>query len=308
MNLSWIADVAANEEGAAATVKEAVVEEVAGFIEDAGNVAGSVVSSLPSLTTKLLLAGLAIFIGCIVLRIGRKMIPSIIRFRGQNSKQSVHQVQTLKSLVSSVFNYIVYFIIITVVLSLFGVNVSSLLAVAGVGGIAIAFGAQTLVKDIISGCFIWLEGSLAVGDIVDINGMQGEVENIAIRATTLRNFNGNIIVIPNGDIRTLTNMSRDFKRAIVDVRCPYEVSQDRIVAILKEEMDIAAREVIGLVEVPEVMSILSFETDCVLVRVAAKCPVGEHWRIERDLRLRIKARFDKEGIVMPHYVKPIVSQ
>jgi len=199
-----------------------------------------------------------------------------------------------------------YFIIVTVVLSLFGVNVSSILAVAGVGGIAISFGAQTLVKDIISGMFIWAEGSISVGDIVDINGLQGTVESIAIRATVIRNYNGNIYTIPNGDIRTVTNMSRGYKRAIVDVRCPYEADQARIVAILTDEMEKAGREIEGLSAAPEVMSVLSFEPDAVMVRVAAQCPVGENWRIERDIRTRIKERFDKEGIVMPHYQKPPV--
>ena len=284
-----------------------VVSQVGDMIETAGNKAGNIVSGLPLLTTKLLMAALAIFVACIVIRIGRRMIDSIVRMRGLRGRQTERQVSTVKSLVTSIFNYIMYFIIATVVLSIFGVNVSSLLAVAGVGGIAIVFGAQTLVKDVISGVFIWLEGSITVGDIVDINGLQGEVESVAIRTTVVRNYNGNIYVIPNGDIRTLTNMSRTFKRAIVDVRCPYEEDQARIVAILQEEMEKAGREIEGLEAAPDVMSILSFETDCVLVRVAAQCPIGEHWRIERDLRTRIKARFDQEGIVMPHYQKPVVQ-
>lgn len=288
------------------TVHE-VVEQVGDMIETAGNKAGSFFSNLPMLTTRLLMAGLAIFVACIVLRIGRRMITSIVRVRGQRGKKSPQQVNTLKSLVTSIFNYIMYFIIITMVLSIFGVNVSSILAVAGVSGIAIAFGAQTLVKDIISGLFIWIEGSISVGDIVDINGFQGEVESIAIRTTVVRNYNGNMIVIPNGDIRTLTNMSRDFKRAIVDIRCPYEVSQQRIVAILQDEMEKAGEEMTQLMETPQVMSILSFQADAVIVRIAARCPIGEHWGVERELRSRVKARFDAEGIVMPHYQKPVVQ-
>jgi len=146
-----------------------------------------------------------------------------------------------------------------------------------------------------------------VGDIVDINGLQGEVETIAIRTTSIRNYNGNIYTIPNGDIRSFTNMSRDFKRAIVDIRCPYEADQARIVKILEEEMEIAGGEIDGLTSIPEVMSILSFDADAVVVRIAVQCPVGEHWRIERDLRTRVKARFDREGIVMPHYQKVVIK-
>jgi small conductance mechanosensitive channel len=260
------------------------------------------------LTTRLLMAALVIFLGVIIIRIGRRMIASIVRMRSQKGVHTVQQVSTIKSLATSVFNYIMYFIIVTVVLSILGVNVTSILAVAGVGGIAISFGAQTLVKDIISGMFIWMEGSITVGDVVTINDLSGVVESIAIRTTVVRDYNGNIYVIPNGDIRTITNMSRDFKRAIVDVRCPYEEDQARIVGILEDEMEKAGEEIDGLTSVPEVMSILSFDTDAVVVRIAVQCPVGQHWRFERDIRTRVKARFDKEGIEMPHYQKLIINK
>ena len=284
-----------------------VVDEMGDIIEHAGDRAGNLLSNLPMLTTRLLMAALVIFLGVIIIRIGRRMIASIVRMRSQKGVHTVQQVSTIKSLATSVFNYIMYFIIVTVVLSILGVNVTSILAVAGVGGIAISFGAQTLVKDIISGMFIWMEGSITVGDVVTINDLSGVVESIAIRTTVVRDYNGNIYVIPNGDIRTITNMSRDFKRAIVDVRCPYEEDQARIVGILEDEMEKAGEEIDGLTSVPEVMSILSFDTDAVVVRIAVQCPVGQHWRIERDIRTRVKARFDKEGIEMPHYQKLIIN-
>lgn len=213
-----------------------VVDEMGDLIEHAGDKAGNLLTNLPVLTTRLLLSALAIFLGVILIRIGRHMISSIIRMRSQKGVHTVQQVSTIKSLTISVFNYIMYFIIVTIVLSIMGVNVTSILAVAGVGGIAISFGAQTLVKDIISGMFIWMEGSITVGDVVTINDLSGVVESIAIRTTVVRDYNGNIYIIPNGDIRTITNMSRDFKRAIVDIRCPYEADQAHIVSILEEEM------------------------------------------------------------------------
>lgn len=294
--------IALAEEGAS-PVQDAM-NEVGDIIESAGDTAGSLLVKLPKVTTLLLMAALAIFVGVILIRLGRRMIGSIVKLRGQKSMKNAAQMNTVRALVTSVFNYIMYFIIVTVVLSIFGVNVTSILAVAGVGGIAISFGAQTLVKDIISGMFIWIEGSITVGDIVNINDLSGTVETIAIRTTTVRDYNGNLYVIPNGDIRTLTNMSRGYKRAIVDIRCPYEADQAHIVEILKEEMEKAGKEIEGITDAPEVMSILSFDTDAVVVRLAVQCPVGENWRIERDLRSRVKARFDAEGIVMPHYQKP----
>ena len=263
----------------------------------------ALVNWLPEVAATLLLIVLIVFLGMIAMRIGRRVISSIID-RTTQGKQNPGQVNTVRSLVTSIFNYIVYFIIFTAVMSLLGVDVSSLLAVAGVGGVAISFGAQALVKDVISGLFLWIEGSIVVGDLVKINNLEGQVESIAIRTTVVRDFSGNVYTIPNGDIRTITNMSRDFRRASVSIRCPYEENQERMVRIITEEMEKAGREIEGLDETPTVLSIASFDTDAVIVQISAKCPLGEQWRIERDIRTRIKNRFDKEGIVMPHYTKP----
>jgi len=292
---------------AATPAPEFVETTAVDVIETMSTKAEGLISGIPIIVTRLALAAFVIFIGCIVIRIGRKMISHIVDARGEKNDETSQQMDTLRSLITSIFNYVLYFIIITVVLGVFGVDISSILAVAGVGGIAIGFGAQTLVKDVISGFFIWMEGSIAVGDIVEVNGLMGEVESIAIRTTVIRNNNGNLYSIPNGDIRTVTNMSREFKRALVDIRCPYDVPLERTVSILKDEMEIAGREVEGLDDPPEVLSVLSFDPDAMIIRLAAKCPVKENWRIERDLRSRVKNRFDKEGIEMPHYQRPVVQ-
>ena len=99
-------------------------------------------------------------------------------------------------------------------------------------------------------------------------------------------------------------MSRGFKRAIVNVPCPYDENTERLVDMIREEMEIAATEIEGIDSVPDVMSIVSFEQNSLTVQVAVPCPVGQHWRVERDIRSRIKARFDREGIIMPHYTIP----
>ncbi len=174
------------------------------------------------------------------------------------------------------------------------------MAVAGVGGVAIGFGAQTFIKDVISGIFLLLEGSIVVGDVVEINGLSGEVEYIAIRTTKVRSPKGNQYVIPNGDIRTVINMTRSYQMAVIDVRCPYEASVDRLTAILREEMEACWREIEGLDAPPDVLGVIAFEVDAMLIRVSAPCAIKENWRIERELRRRIKERFDREGVMMPH--------
>ena len=283
---------------------EQVANDLKDTVSSAAVSAGNLLDHFPQVLSRLLIAGVVLIIGLIILKLGKLIIAVLARKRGKNSRLSSQRSETFRSIITSVFSYLMFFILATVILRLFGVDVTSLLAAAGVVGIALAFGAQTLVKDLLSGLFIWGEGTIAVGDLVSINGLDGTVESITIRTTSIRNYNGNVYSIPNGDIRTITNMSRNFKRAIVNVPCPYEENQERLVSMVREEMEIAAREVDGMKTVPDVMSIVAFDRNAVRLQVAVVCPVGEHWRIEREIRTRIKARFDREGIVMPHYSFP----
>ncbi len=284
-----------------------LIESMSDTLESAGQAAGQLINNLPIWFSRLLLAAVVILLGAVVIRFGRSLINRLVQGRKGASVKSPGQRETLRSLVISVFNYTMYFILITVVLGIFGVNVTSMIAVAGVGGIAIGFGAQTLVKDVISGIFLWVEGNITVGDIVEVNGLSGEVEAIAIRTTTIRNYSGNLYVIPNGDIRTVTNMTRSYKRAIVDIRLPYEEKLDRLLAILTDEMEKVSAEVPGLSEVPQVLGVLSYEPDAIIVRIAAMCSVKENWGIEREMRKRVKERFDTENIQMPHIQKITVQ-
>ena len=285
-------------------VGEQVASDLKDTVSSAAETAGDWLSRMPQVVSRTLLALAVLAAGLIAWKIGKLIIRKVSLGRAKKNRVNAGRSETSRSILSSIFSYLMFFIVTAVILRLFGVDVTSMLAAAGVVGVAIAFGAQTLVKDILSGLFIWGEHSMSVGDIVNINDLSGTVEAITIRTTSIRNFNGNVFIIPNGDIRTVTNMSRGFKRAIVDIPCPYEENQERLIAMIREEMETAALEVDGIKEIPAVMSIVAFDKNSVRVQVAVPCPVGEHWRIERDLRTRIKARFDREGIVMPHYSVP----
>ena len=223
-----------------------VANDLKETVNDAAKSAGGFLSHLPQLVSRLLIAGAVLIVGLLLLKLGKLIIVKVSRRRCQNGRVNTQRSETFRSIITSVFSYIMFFILATIILRLFGVDVTSILAAAGVVGIALAFGAQTLVKDLLSGLFIWGEGSIAVGDLVSINGLDGTVETITIRTTSIRNYNGNIYCIPNGDIRTITNMSRGFKRAIVNIPCPYEENQERLVNMVKEEMEIAAKEVEGM--------------------------------------------------------------
>lgn len=277
------------------------LKEVAGAAKERTN---TVFQNLPALLTRAAIALGVLLAGVVIFRIIRFLIRKIMHARSNASPDSVRKIETSRSIITSVISYLWYFVVVAVALRLIGLDLTSILAAAGVVGIAIAFGAQTMVQDLLSGLFIWGEGSITVGDIVTLNGMSGTVESISIRTTTIRDFNGNVYTIPNGDIRAVTNLSRGFKRAVVTIPCPYEENQERLVQMIREEMETAAKEIEGIDTVPEVMSIVSFEQNAVNLQIAVVCPVGEHWRVERDIRTRVKARFDREGIVMPHYTLP----
>lgn len=283
---------------------EQVVNELTDTVSSAAETGRDLMQHLPKVVSNLLMSAAVLIAGLIILKLGKLLISWIARRRGKKSPVAAQRSETFRSIVSSIFSYIMFFVLVTVILALFDVDVTSILAAAGVVGIALAFGAQTLVKDLLAGLFIWGERSIVVGDIVSVNDLSGVVEAITIRTTSIRNYNGNLFIIPNGEIRTVTNMSRSYKRAIVSIPCPYEENQERLVQMIREEMDIAAKEVEGIETSPEVMSIVSFDNNSVQVQVAAVCPIGEHLRIGREIRTRIKARFDKEGIIMPHYAVP----
>jgi len=291
---------------AKATAAPGISDQVVNELRDAANTAKNKTSeffqNLPVFLTRLAIAAAVLVALIFLVRFIRMLIRKAARRRGK--PEVIHQNETSRSIVASVVSYIGYFIAVGVFLGILGLDITQILAAAGVVGIAIAFGAQTMVKDLLAGVLIWVEKSITIGDVVTVNDLSGTVEAISIRTTTIRNYNGNVYIIPNGDIRTVTNMSRGFKRAIVNVPCPYEENQERLVAMVKEEMEIAAREIEGITSVPDVMSIVSFEPNSVTLQIAVPCPVGQHWRVERDIRSRVKTRFDKEGIIMPHYAFP----
>lgn len=294
--------IAAAKTTAAPGISDQVVNELRDAATTAKTKTSEFFQNLPSFLTRLAIAAAVLIALIFLVRFIRYLIRKTARRRGK--PEVIHKDETSRSIIASVVSYIGYFIAVGVFLSILGLDITQILAAAGVVGIAIAFGAQTMVKDLLAGLLIWGEKSITIGDVITVNDLSGTVEAMSIRTTTIRNFNGNVYIIPNGDIRAITNMSRGFKRAIVNVPCPYEENQERLVAMVKEEMEIAALEIEGIKSVPEVMSIVAFEPNSVTLQIAVPCPVGQHWRVERDIRSRVKARFDKEGIIMPHYSFP----
>ena len=185
---------------------------------------------------------------------------------------------------------------------------SSLIAVAGVGSVAIGFGAQSLVQDVITGMFILFEDQFGVGDIVRLETLTGTVETIGIRSTRIRSVDGDLHIIPNGMIKIITNMSKEFNRATIDIGIAYEENIDKVLDIMKDEVNkIYTQKLIdGLMAEPNVLGIIDLADSAVVVRILADTQIGENWHVEREIRRIMKKRLDKEKIEIP-YCKRVVK-
>ena len=180
---------------------------------------------------------------------------------------------------------IIYFLGVVALLDIFGLGstVTSLLATAGIGGIAIGFGAQSLVKDVITGAFILMEDQIAIGDYVLISGVTGTIEDITLRTTKLRDFNGEQHIVPNGQITVVTNYSRGTTRAVVDMPLPYEEDVNHIKSILEAALEEISKEEC-FAEKPKVFGIVEFAGSAVMMRLVGQCHSMRHGEGARLIR------------------------
>lgn len=206
---------------------------------------------------------------------------------------------TLQSLSENLFSYALLFILITTLFNIFGLSVASLIAGAGIIGLAIGFGAQGLVSDVVTGFFLLLEKQLDVNDYVTVGSMDGIVEAVGLRTTKIRSFDGTLNYIPNRDIMTVSNHSRGNMRALVDIGISYDENIDEAMAVIQATCAHVAAEDVGIVEGPDVIGVQAFGASDVTLRVIAKAKNGEQWAVERHLRKAIKEALDRNGIEIP---------
>ena len=233
----------------------------------------------------------------ILIRVGSFLIRSFFDSQAR-SRVSINKTknETLKALAKSILRYTVYFIALLMILGELGVNTSSILATAGIGGLAIGFGAQSLVKDVISGFFIIFEDQYGVGDFVKIQDITGTVEEIGLRITKIRGFKGDINIIPNGQITVVTNYSRENSAAVVEVNLAYENDIDKAIAIMEKVSREYAAQNPDIVEEPAVFGITAMDNVGITLRLVARTLPMKHWGVERELRKVIKKAFDENNI------------
>ena len=249
---------------------------------------------------------ITIVIILVVAKMGLSIISKLIEKsltplkKSKNYKKRISRANTLIPLLQSISKYVIYFIAGVMVLRELGVDTTAIIASAGVVGLAIGFGAQSLVKDVLSGAFLLFEGIISVGDSVNVGEHSGTVEVIGLRNIHLRKYSGELRVIPYGEVASFGNFNKGYMRAIVKVGVAYEQDVEKGMKALEEIADKWAEENKDIVlEAPIVQGVLSLGSSEVTLRVSIKVKPMTHWGAERELKRRIKDTFDKKGIEIP---------
>ncbi|MEK4300842.1 mechanosensitive ion channel family protein [Oceanobacillus sp. FSL W8-0428] len=224
--------------------------------------------------------------------IGKRFIRNSFSKAQVKKKMSAGRTKTLQSLTISAFSYVLFFVTLVVVLGIFDINATGLIAGAGVVGLAIGFGAQGLVSDIVTGFFLLLEKQVDVGDYVTAAGYDGVVEEVGLRTMQIRSFDGTLNYVPNREVSSLSNHSRGNMQALVDIAIPYSDNIDNAVSILQTVCDEMKEKNSKIVEGPDVLGVQTFGSAEITLRIIAKTESMEQWAVERDLRKAIKEALD----------------
>lgn len=242
---------------------------------------------------------LILIVFLIIRAIGKRFISSGFNRMGGQRGMSAGRARTLEKLSLNVFSYALGFMLVIFIADIFNYNVSALIAGAGILGLAIGFGAQGLVSDVVTGFFLLLERQLEVDEYVTVAGIDGIVEGVGSWNTRIRGFDGTVHFIPNREISTLSNHSRSNMQAIADISIAYDENIDEAISVIQKVCDRIASEDETIVEGPHVIGVQSLGDSDVVLRVIAKTVNMEQWAVERKLRKEIKEALDNHNIEIP---------
>lgn len=237
---------------------------------------------------------LIILITFLVIRLVDKLVDRIFKL----SKTDSNKANTLRKLIKSVAHYLIYFIAFVSLLIQIGFDPRPVLAGAGIVGLAIGFGAQNLVRDVITGFFLIFESQLEVGDVVQINGsINGTVEEVGLRITKIREFNQRLHYLANGTITQVTNYNREKMRAIIPITVPYETDLHKVNQTLEDLCEtIKEKYEDDLVDDPEVMGVTNIDHTGVQFTITAICKPKKYWKLEREMRKEAVLALNQQGI------------
>ena len=247
-------------------------------------------------------------VALILFLVFRFVIPAIVkrfiarRMPGEAETEINKKTDTLSSILVSVTGIVIALLAILTILPEFGVNIATLIAGLGVGGLAIAFAAQNLVRDFITGFFILLEDQYRVGDVVTVAGISGLVEEIGLRRTILRDLDGIVHSVPNGKVEISSNMTKKFSRVNMDISVGYGENLDRVIEVINavcNEIAADPKWKPDLITAPAVVRVNKLGDSGIDIKVIGDTKPSRQWDVTGELRLRIKKTFDREGIEIP---------
>lgn len=238
----------------------------------------------------------------IVIAIVTKIILTVFAKNIEKHNKDKKRLETIQSLIVYIGKIVVWFIAICAILNVVGLGktVTSLLATAGIGGVAIGFGAQSLIKDFFSGLFLIFEGQIQIGDVVEVAGLTGVVEDMQLRTTKLRAATGELHTVPNGNITNVTNYTRGGVCAIVDVPMPYEKSVEEVTEVLNKAMDKYAANKPELLEKPSVAGVVEFADSAVVLRVVATVRKQDQVGVQNEIRKYVLEAFTENNLSIPY--------
>lgn len=242
-------------------------------------------------------------VGLVLVQVAGKFVLNRVRALDGIGMDRRQQVETLVQISRWVLDIAIVATALLMLLSTFGLDIAPLIAGVGVVGLALSFGAQTLIKDLIGGLLIVVENQYSVGDTIEVGDVSGVVETVTLRATLVRTADGNLVVVPNGEVRVVANASRGWSRAVVDVGVAYEEDLARALRVLEDAAAGFAQDTRFeplLLEAPAVLGPLSLGDWSITVRVMVKTLPGKQWEIARELRKQILAACEREGIDLPY--------
>jgi len=227
---------------------------------------------------------------------------SLLLQHGKDDPETQKRTATLSSVIRWVLRTTIIVVVGLMILDKLGVQIGPVIAAAGIVGLAVGFGAQNLVQDVISGFFILLEDQVRVGDVVSLNDKGGLVERITLRMIVLRDLAGNVHYVRNGQISVITNMTKDYSRYVFDIGVAYRENVDEVIEVVKkvdEELrqDPAFKD--DILEPIEILGLDKFDSSAVIIKARTMTRPIQQWRIGREFNRRLKRKFDELGIEIP---------
>jgi small conductance mechanosensitive channel len=228
-----------------------------------------------------------------------RFVPGKDPLQAAEAKKRAH---TLGNILRHTLLIVIAFIAVLMILGELGIQLGPLLATAGIGALAVGFGAQSLVKDMINGFFIILENQYRIGDAIEVAGVSGLVESLSLRRTVLRDLEGRVHTIPNGEIKVVSNLSKEWSRSVLDIGISYREDVDQVIDLLSQigkELGMEEPYKSAILEPLQILGVERFQESELVIRMMVKTVPLKQWEVGRELRRRIKNRFDEKGIQIP---------